>query len=131
MVESLSAKIDEVVKAAQLASLLEVAGTPKPGNVHRTADFTDTRFEHFLAGSIVLGRSLRLAAKKGIMIAEKKEKPSDIGIGELIYKTVYDTLNCHNGGNTHLGISLLFIPIAVAAGEIFARQKPILPLNMF
>ena len=32
---------------AQLALLLEVTGTPKPGNVDRHRDYPGLRFEHF------------------------------------------------------------------------------------
>ena len=46
--------IDRIMLIAQLASALEASGTPKPGNVHRNADFHQTSFEHFLAGSIAL-----------------------------------------------------------------------------
>lgn len=37
---------------AELALLLEVAGTPKPGNVDRERDLADLRFEQFLAGAV-------------------------------------------------------------------------------
>ena len=39
--------VNKIQCCAQLAAALEVSGWPKPGNVHRTADFTDTRFEHY------------------------------------------------------------------------------------
>ena len=42
--------LDDLMRCINLASLLEISGWPKPGNVHRTQDFQDTRFEHFLAG---------------------------------------------------------------------------------
>ena len=34
--------------SGQLAMLLELSAYPKPGNVHRTRNFNDLRFEHFL-----------------------------------------------------------------------------------
>ena len=46
---------------AQLALLLEVASTPKPGNVDRHHDHPDLLFEHFLAGAIGAGGGLRAA----------------------------------------------------------------------
>ncbi|OYR44892.1 triphosphoribosyl-dephospho-CoA synthase, partial [Halorubrum sp. Eb13] len=40
------------VDDATLALLLEVAGTPKPGNVDRRRDLGDLRFESFLGGAV-------------------------------------------------------------------------------
>ncbi|GAI37651.1 unnamed protein product, partial [marine sediment metagenome] len=37
--------IEDIARAAQLASALEVSGYPKPGNVHRTADLKGMTFE--------------------------------------------------------------------------------------
>ena len=42
---------DHVSRCLQLAILLEVSAYPKPGNVHRTADFQETDYEHFLASA--------------------------------------------------------------------------------
>ncbi len=46
---------------AELALLLEVAGTPKPGNVDRRRDL-GLRFEHFLAGAVGAQDGLEMAA---------------------------------------------------------------------
>jgi len=45
-------------KIAQLASVLEVSGHPKPGNVHRTQDFEDMVFEDFLISGIAIGNTM-------------------------------------------------------------------------
>ena len=39
---------------AQMAMMLEVCAYPKPGNVDRCHDYTDTRLEHFLASTILV-----------------------------------------------------------------------------
>ncbi|MEM1607345.1 MAG: triphosphoribosyl-dephospho-CoA synthase, partial [Candidatus Bathyarchaeia archaeon] len=66
-----SREITEYIRQrAELAAALEVSGWPKPGNVHRTRDHADARFEHFLAGSIALGPSTAAAALRGIMAAK-------------------------------------------------------------
>jgi len=64
--------IRHVRTSAQLAAILEASGWPKPGNVHRTMNHTDARYEHFLAGSIALGSSIEEAALKGSMAARGK-----------------------------------------------------------
>ncbi len=60
---------DIVGKCASLAALLEVSAYPKPGNVHRLKDFPDTKYEHFLAGSVSLGSRMREIAEKGIALS--------------------------------------------------------------
>ncbi|MFW5974397.1 MAG: triphosphoribosyl-dephospho-CoA synthase, partial [Natrialbaceae archaeon] len=43
---------------AQLALLLEVSSTPKPGNVDRKREYPDLRFEQFMAGAVGARRGL-------------------------------------------------------------------------
>ncbi len=54
-----------VRRCATLAALLEVSASPKPGNVHRMRDRPDTRYEHFLAGSVALGGAMWRMAVRG------------------------------------------------------------------
>lgn len=114
-----------VENAAQLASLLEVSGHPKPGNVHRTRDFPDLRYEHFLAGSVAIGEPVREAAAKGYKAGTEKLNLSKIGVGEKINQGVKEVKNSHQGGNTHLGMILLFIPLSAAAGKTLAENEKI------
>lgn len=107
---------DDIMRAGQLAAALEVSGWPKPGNVHRTADFADTRFEHFIAGSISLGPSIREGALKGIAVEAGEIRAAEAGVGQLVRRAILDMKAWHRGGNTHLGAVLLFIPIAIASG---------------
>ncbi len=107
---------DDVMRCAQLAAAIEVCGWPKPGNVHRTVDFPDTRFEHFIAGAIALGPTMRRAALLGIKVGLGQLDIEQIGVGRLVKDAVLDVKRWHHGGNTHLGISLLFTPLAAAAG---------------
>ncbi|RLI03541.1 hypothetical protein DRO38_02560, partial [Candidatus Bathyarchaeota archaeon] len=80
--------IEHVRTSAQLAAVLEASGWPKPGNVHRTIDHSDARYEHFLAGSIALGSSIGEAALKGYMVAQGRLSISKIGVGKLVKKAV-------------------------------------------
>jgi len=112
---------DFVMRAGQLAAALEVCGYPKPGNVHRLRDYSDTKFEHFIAGSIAMGPALREAALRGARVGMGELEASEVGVGELIRKTLGDVREWHRGGNTHLGIALLFIPLAAAAGASCAE----------
>lgn len=107
---------DDVMRCAQLAAAIEVCGWPKPGNVHRTVDFPDTRFEHFIAGAIALGPTMRRAALQGIKVGLGNLEIDEIRVGKLVKEAVLDVKRWHRGGNTHLGISLLFTPLATAAG---------------
>ncbi|AKB27332.1 Triphosphoribosyl-dephospho-CoA synthetase [Methanosarcina siciliae T4/M] len=95
-----------IARCAQLAMLLEVSASPKPGNVDREHNYPDTCFEHFVASSVAVYPVLELAAR------------SRDGIGTLLRKAVYESFAWQRGGNTHFGAFLLLIPLAMAAGEI-------------
>lgn len=88
---------------AQMAMMLEVSASPKPGNVDRGHDYPDTRLEHFLASTIFARPALERAERGGT------------GLGLLIEEAVMDT-NCHSGGNTHFGAFILLMPLVAAGG---------------
>ena len=108
-------KAKHISQCLQLAILLEVSAD-KPGNVNFVSGFEGTRCEHFLASSIAAGPSFQDAAYKGISVAEKKLKVSEVGLGELIRWGIADIDVWQRGGNTLLGTIMLFAPLAVAAG---------------
>lgn len=112
----LSVSAERASGCIQLAILLEVSAHPKPGNVHRTADFPRTRYEHFLASAVAVAPHLRLAVKRGVMISNKEIDLARIGIGEIIKDAVQEVDSWQHGGNTLLGTILLLSPIAVSAG---------------
>jgi triphosphoribosyl-dephospho-CoA synthase len=88
---------------AELALLLEVAGTPKPGNVDRRRDLEDLRFEHFLAGAVGAREGLGMAA-------------DGAAVGPAFERAVAG-MATQNGGNTQFGALLLLIPLVRAARE--------------
>ena len=90
---------ERIALAAEIACLLEVSA-PKPGNVTRFADFSDTRYIDFLASAAVIGTVLRKVARATT--------------GSLILEVVRETARAV-GRNTNLGIALLFAPLAKAA----------------
>jgi triphosphoribosyl-dephospho-CoA synthase len=113
---------DEIAAALELALLLEVSAYPKPGNVHRTRDFENTRFEHFLASSAALVPHFRLAALRGSRIAAGSIHSGELMIGERIGRAVESCSEWQRGGNTSLGAILLLIPISYAAGMVPSRK---------
>jgi len=100
-----------IARCAQLAMLLEVSASPKPGNVDREHDYPDTCFEHFVASSVGVYPVFELAAR------------SRSGIGSLLRSAVYESSAWQKGGNTHFGAFLLLIPLAMAAGELFGKNS--------
>ncbi|MFP8953215.1 triphosphoribosyl-dephospho-CoA synthase [Natrialbaceae archaeon A-arb3/5] len=88
---------------AQLALLLEVAGTPKPGNVDRKRDLEDLRFDHFLAGTI--------GSQRGLEMAE-----NGAAVGPAFERAVSGMAN-QGGGNTQFGALLLLVPLVRAARD--------------
>ncbi|WP_255194484.1 triphosphoribosyl-dephospho-CoA synthase [Natronobeatus ordinarius] len=85
----------------ELALLLEVAGTPKPGNVDRHRDLEELRFEHFLAGAV--------GAAEGLRMAE-----TGAAVGPAFERAVAG-MAAQRGGNTQFGALLLLVPLVSAA----------------
>ncbi|BDZ71158.1 triphosphoribosyl-dephospho-CoA synthase [Methanobacterium petrolearium] len=106
-----------VGKCAQIASVLEVSGHPKPGNVHRTQNFSDMVFEDFLLSGIAIGKTMEQTAKKGYDLRKTPDKWSSIGLGNLIQEAVTET-DRWVANNTNLGIVMLLTPICAAAGAV-------------
>ena len=97
--------------AGQIASWvcqLEVTA-PKPGNVHRGADFEDVTLGDFLSSGIALSSAI-------------DAQPTTGGTGSMILSAVERTnLVCKT--NTNLGIVLLVCPLA----KLVQRGEPITP----
>lgn len=88
---------------AELALLLEVAGTPKPGNVDRHRDHDDLRFAQFLAGAV--------GAREGLAMAERGG-----GVGDAFERAVAG-MRRQEGGNTQFGCLLLLVPLVRTVGS--------------
>jgi triphosphoribosyl-dephospho-CoA synthase len=82
--------------AATLACVWE-ATAPKPGNVHRGADFEDVTYVDFLLSAIVVGPIL--------------EQTCEMGVGRTVLEAVIATREAV-GTNTNLGTLLLIAPLA-------------------
>lgn len=95
----------------QLAMLLELSAYPKPGNVHRTRDHEDMRYENFLGAISALYMAFFKAAEYGW------RRTYEGRIGKLIFKGAERMLNWQSDGNTSLGTIILLTPLAVAAGR--------------
>ncbi len=87
---------------AELALLLEVSGTPKPGNVDREREYDDLRFEQFLAGAV--------GARPGFERAAAGEPLGDA------FERAIEGMADQRGGNTQFGAVLLTTPLVAAAG---------------
>ncbi|MEF8778474.1 MAG: triphosphoribosyl-dephospho-CoA synthase [Natronomonas sp.] len=91
----------DTAENAQLALLLEVSGTPKPGNVDRYREYDDLRFEQFMAGAVGALSGLRMAAD-GTSIGTAFER----AIGGMSQQS---------GGNTQFGALVMLAPLVRAA----------------
>lgn len=85
---------------ATLALLLEVAGTPKPGNVDRRRDLADLRFESFLGGAVGAREGLERAARGA-------------AVGHAFERAVAGMAG-RAGTNTQFGCLLLLVPLVRA-----------------
>jgi triphosphoribosyl-dephospho-CoA synthase len=122
--------IDFIRSCGELACLLEVAASPKPGNVHRFRDFADIRFEHFLAAAVSLGYYIEKAAYKGYQIDKGTINWSDLHLGKIIKEAIFESGKFHNKGNTNLGIILLLLPMSVAAGMASSHNTGKITINL-
>lgn len=83
---------------ASLACTLEVSA-PKPGNVHRSADFEDVTLQDFLASAIAIGPVF--------------DQAQSLSLGQIILQSVEAT-SLVTRTNTNLGMILLLAPLAMA-----------------
>ena len=91
---------------AALACLLE-ATAPKPGNVHRGADFEDLTYPDLLTS--------------GIVIAPVFDAAPELGLGRTVLEAVRRTKHAV-GTNSNLGMVLLFAPLAIAPRGVPLRE---------
>jgi len=96
------ARETDPVDDATLALLVEVAGTPKPGNVDRHRDLGTLRFESFLGGAVGARGGLERAADAGE------------GVGDAFERAVAG-MAARAGTNTQFGCLLLLTPLVRAA----------------
>jgi triphosphoribosyl-dephospho-CoA synthase len=104
------------VDDATLALLLEVAGTPKPGNVDRRRDLDDLRFEAFLGGAVGARPGLELAAVEPVA----GEVPD---VGDAFERAVAG-MAARAGTNTQFGCLLLLVPLVRAAANPDSGLSP-------
>ncbi len=89
-----------------LACLWEVTA-PKPGNVHRGADFEDVTFQDFATSAVIVAPILAEAATRGV--------------GAVVREAVIATRACV-GSNTNLGMLLLLTPLAAVPRNVELRD---------
>ena len=88
----------EIAQLVQIACIREVCA-PKPGNVSRDHDFSDTLFEDFLVSAVAASPAF--------------ENTDEMSVGEIIQQAVELTCRAVRS-NTNLGIILLLAPLAKA-----------------
>lgn len=108
-----------IARCCQLAMALEVSATPKPGNIDRTHDFDDTRYEHFIASAISAYPVMYDAAA------------NRYSVGKLLEMAVAESNRWQKGGNTHFGAFLLLIPLAMSAGKLLSSKEKITADEIF
>lgn len=92
------ASLRDIATAATLACIWE-ATAPKPGNVHRGADFDDVTYLDFIHSGIIIGPILARA--------------QGTGVGRTVLESVRAT-RAAVATNTNLGMVLLLAPLAAA-----------------
>ena len=109
--EHMSMGPDFVAQCAQLAMLLELSSSPKPGNVDRCHDFSEINFSDFLVSAVSAYPVFRQAAQ------------NQARVGSLILQGVQAWGKWKLQSNTHFGSLVLMIPIALAAGQAAVHEQ--------
>jgi triphosphoribosyl-dephospho-CoA synthase len=110
--------IDDLMRCITLSSLLELSGWPKPGNIHRTKNFNNTRFEHFLAGIVAIQPNFRILCERVHALTNKaNENCGFIDLGSFFYDAVKEMMTWQKGGNVLLGHILVLAPLASAVAR--------------
>ena len=91
-----------VGEAATMAVIYEVTA-PKPGNVHRGADFEDVTYVDFLHSAVVVGPVVA--------------RVTELGVGAAVLEAVLATRDAV-GTNTNLGTLLLIAPLAAVPDRV-------------
>ena len=117
--------LDDLMRCINLASLLEISGWPKPGNVHRTKDFIDTRFEHFLAGISAIQPNFKKFCSEVYKNSNNLEEEfCFVKLGNFFKAAAKEMIKWQKGGNVLLGHILILAPL-VAAAAICLKFKVI------
>jgi len=95
--------VRSIAANAELALLLEVSSTPKPGNVDREREYPDLRFEQFVAGAV--------GTRDGFATAEHGDP-----LGRAFERAV-EGMSHQRGGNTQFGAVLNIVALVAAAGR--------------
>ncbi|MEL7496867.1 MAG: triphosphoribosyl-dephospho-CoA synthase [Planctomycetota bacterium] len=105
----------EFGRLATLACLLECLA-PKPGNVHRSADFEDVTIYDFQTSAVVLGEVL--------------DEFGEASFGETVLAAVRAT-NQAVGTNTNLGLILLLTPLVKVCQQLdFTIESKLNPTSI-
>jgi triphosphoribosyl-dephospho-CoA synthase len=102
--------VSEIAQLAQMACVRE-ACAPKPGNVNRMHDFSDTSLEDFLLSAVAIGPAF--------------ENAGELSIGQLVWQAAEDTRK-RVRSNTNLGMILLLAPLVkscLLTGAANLRQR--------
>jgi triphosphoribosyl-dephospho-CoA synthase len=82
-------------------------------------------FEHFIASSVAIGPIVHDVAQGGFKAGKGEIGVAEIEIGKAIKNAIEDTMKWQKGGNTNLGIVMLLMPLAAAAGMTLAKEGKI------
>ncbi len=108
--------LDNLLRCLSLASLLEISGWPKPGNVHRTQNFEKTRFEHFLAGIVAIQSNFRIFCNQNFQKSFNNEIDyKTVELGLFFKRAAEKMMEWQKGGNVLLGHILILAPLSIAA----------------
>ena len=112
-----------IAQSAVLSHNLLYATDTKPGGASFINEFSDTKTEHFLAGSCSLFSPIFGLAKRGILVAENHLWYEDAEIGFFIQQALEKSKTWYkSAGNTILGTLIMFTPVTLGVAHSFANE---------
>jgi triphosphoribosyl-dephospho-CoA synthase len=111
--------LKDLTTIAVNASLLEIRTSPKPGNVHKTHNFSTTSYEDFLT---VAYSSESFWNHVIAQIELDETNPSSIYVTNLL-DIVEKMIKIQSGGNVLLGHYLLILPVFISAVHCFKNHN--------
>ncbi len=116
--------LDDIHRCTSLSSLLEITGWPKPGNVHRTRDYPNTQFEHFIAAiCAILPEFNKFCLRINKESKDNKKDLSYIRLGMLFRKAAKKMIQWQNGGNVILGHILILAPLVATSTLCISQNR--------
>jgi triphosphoribosyl-dephospho-CoA synthase len=111
-------KVHPITCIATNSSLLEIRTWPKPGNVHKTHNFSTTTYSDFLK----VGYASAYFWENMINEINRTEQPLSTLYVSQLFNATKMMMNIQSGGNVLLGHFMLILPVVISSAMCNQRK---------